>query len=307
MENKNYIKTLGVFVMGWALSGFGLTHMLETEPVTNTVAAQKANVGIPLKLTLSLVNASDNVASASGIRVDMIQCSKNQPYNRNSYNCQPLSQEGKNTIGNPMRKQSQFTDENGQVSFNAAYPDKYTSPTTHFHIMVYDRYNNLITSSQFDFPDVVYPTPSAFYAAGGKNPTAILLNDPTANPPLLVTGNATAGFVATRSIFIPEDTSGISLHEAGETTQVSNLKNFPNPVTNGTTFAFQLTQASEVEITVTDNTGVNVKTLFTDNLQAGPHEIEVDLGGLQKGVYFYKLQVSNNSGTFSEAKKLIKA
>lgn len=192
------------------------------------------------------------------------------------------------------------------VTFTANYPDKYAAATTHFHVMVYDRFNTLVTASQFDFPEVVYPTMAAYYAAGGKNPATILINDPTANPPLLVTGNAVSGFVGSRSIFIPENTSGVIQYENGDTSALSDLKNFPNPVVGATTFAFHLSQASEVEITVTDPSGTQVKNIFNDNLMAGAHEVEVDLGGLQKGIYFYKLQVSNNNGTYSQAKKLLK-
>lgn len=298
------MKTLGVFLMGWALSGFGLSHVLESN---GQVKAEETKATVPLTLTLSLINATDNTAANSGLRVDLVQCSQRAPYNRNAYNCQPLSQENTNRIDNPAIKQSQYTNANGQVTFTTHYPDAYAAPTTHFHVMVYDRFNNLITSSQFDFPDVVYPNMKAYYDAGGKNPGVLLVSDPTSNPPVLVTGNATAGFVGSRSIFIPENTDGDPLYESAGTSQLSNLKNFPNPVVNATTFAFQLTQSSAVEITVTDNTGVNVRTVFSDNLRAGAHEIEVDLGGLQKGIYFYKLHISNNSGTFSEAKKLIKA
>lgn len=304
MKTTHFTKTLGVFLMGWTLSGFGLAHMLDAKQAQPTPTQH--SIKVPLKITLSLVNAAENTASGSGLRVDMVQCSQRQPYNRNAYNCQPLVQDGRNTIDNPMVKQSQYTDANGQVTFSAAYPDKYTAATTHFHVMVYDRYNNLITSSQFNFPDVVYPTMDAYYKAGGKNPATLLTNEPTSNPPIVVTGNATTGFTAVRTIFLPENTNGNPFFESSATTQLSGLKVFPNPVVNGTTFAFQLTQPSEVEITVTDNTGVLVRKVYEDRLASGTHEIEVDFGILQKGIYFYKLHITNGSGTFSEAKKLIK-
>lgn len=305
METTHFFRVLSVFLMGWALSGFGLTHILKGTPPS---ATQKTAItaGVPLRLQLSLLDASDNTAVTSGFRVELSQCSLQRPYGGNAYSCQPIQDEAKNSITNNANRQSQYTNAEGLVTFTAAYPDKFTAPTTHFHIAVYDRFNVLIASTQFDFPATVYPTITAFYKAGGKNPVDILKEDPTANPPLLVTGNPNAGFSASRVIFIPANAAQTAQLDVEGGQQLSNLKNFPNPVVNATTFAFHLTETSEVAITVTDGTGTHVKRVFNDNLTAGAHEIEVDLGGLEKGIYFYRLEVSNSNGTFSEGKKLIK-
>ena len=86
----------------------------------------------------------------------------------------------------------------------------------------------------------------------------------------------------------------------------SNLKTFPNPVATYTTFAFNLSQASDVEIIVGDLGGAQVKTVFSDKLSSGPNEIEVDLNGLQPGIYFYRVQLSNQKGSFIQSQKLVK-
>ncbi len=40
METNNFTKALGIFLLGWTLSGFGLAHFLDLKP-TETVEIRK--------------------------------------------------------------------------------------------------------------------------------------------------------------------------------------------------------------------------------------------------------------------------
>ena len=71
--------------------------------------------------------------------------------------------------------------------------------------------------------------------------------------------------------------------------------NYPNPFNPETTIAFDLPQASSVELQVFDVLGQTVRTLVAEGLSAGSHQVVwdgLDAPGskVSSGVYFYRLQ-----------------
>jgi len=114
------------------------------------------------------------------------------------------------------------------------------------------------------------------------------------------------GYRVAHTIEIPSG-NFVNIEDVRDTVvQINNLKTYPNPVKTHTTFAFELNEQSDVEILVGDISGNQIRSVYKNKLEAGQNEIEVDLGGLSPGIYFYRLQLANQKGTFSQSQKLVK-
>jgi CubicO group peptidase (beta-lactamase class C family) len=71
---------------------------------------------------------------------------------------------------------------------------------------------------------------------------------------------------------------------------------FPNPVTSRSTISFQSAQSGEITLSIYDVNGKLVSTLFNGNMQKGiQHQITVDAGKLNSGIYICRLQTSAGS------------
>lgn len=77
-------------------------------------------------------------------------------------------------------------------------------------------------------------------------------------------------------------------------------QNFPNPFNPSTKIQFYLPAASDVKLTVYDNTGRVVSVLVDGNLNPGYHESVFNASNLSSGIYYYKL----TTGNFSETRKM---
>lgn len=78
-------------------------------------------------------------------------------------------------------------------------------------------------------------------------------------------------------------------------------QNYPNPFNPETKIKFQISNSSEVKLTVFDNAGREVAVLVNHKLTPGNYEYNFNAKGLSSGIYFYKLSSEN----FSETKKMI--
>jgi len=67
-------------------------------------------------------------------------------------------------------------------------------------------------------------------------------------------------------------------------------QNYPNPFNPTTVIAFQLSEASEIELSVHNIAGAKVATLAKGKFTQGRHEIEFDATGLASGIYIYLLK-----------------
>lgn len=83
------------------------------------------------------------------------------------------------------------------------------------------------------------------------------------------------------------------------------LQNAPNPFTGITTISFNLTDDTNVRLTVTDYTGASVKTITDKFYPAGSHQIEFNASdnNLSKGSYIYRLETDYG---FKTGKMIIK-
>ena len=76
----------------------------------------------------------------------------------------------------------------------------------------------------------------------------------------------------------------------------------PNPFSSTTTLEFNLSETKNVSISITDVMGRIVKPIQTKYLQQGNNKIEINLSELNHGIYFCKINSTENSLTI----KLIK-
>ncbi len=69
------------------------------------------------------------------------------------------------------------------------------------------------------------------------------------------------------------------------------LPNYPNPFNPQTVIRWTQPEAGDVELSVLDVTGTEVRTLVRQRMSAGEHKVIFDAEGLASGVYFYRLSV----------------
>ncbi len=70
-------------------------------------------------------------------------------------------------------------------------------------------------------------------------------------------------------------------------------QNYPNPFNSSTVISFSLPESSQIRITVYDLLGSLVATLTNAFYLPGRHQIIFDGGGLESGIYIYRLTIEN--------------
>jgi protocatechuate 3,4-dioxygenase beta subunit len=150
----------------------------------------EGKTGVPLRLTLNMVNVNNACAPILTAMVYVWHCDKDGYYS------------GYNQNGVDMRGQTfcrgQATDTNGRVAFNTIYPGWYPGRATHIHFRVYLALD-LQATSQLAFPNSVTSDiySSSLYVAKGQNPTTPtndgIFSDGVAYQMATVTLNATTG------------------------------------------------------------------------------------------------------------------
>jgi protocatechuate 3,4-dioxygenase beta subunit len=121
--------------------------------------------GVPLQLTLNVVDMSNACAPVTTAMVYVWHCDKDCLYSG-------YSQPGADLRGQTFLRGVQTTDTNGQVAFATIFPGWYQGRATHIHFRVYLALD-LHATSQLAFPDDVQSAAyaTAQYAARGDNPT----------------------------------------------------------------------------------------------------------------------------------------
>ena len=157
--------------------------------------------GLPLTVTLTVVNVNNSCAAVSGANVEIWQCDAAGHYSE-------YSQQGFDGSGQTFLRGIQTTDANGQVTFTTIYPGWYGGRATHIHVDVF-RNGSLVKTTQIAFPETVSSAvyASGVYAAKGQNSTSNasdnVFSDGTTSELATLTGNTTSGYTATLTIGIP--------------------------------------------------------------------------------------------------------
>ncbi|MCF7814078.1 MAG: FG-GAP-like repeat-containing protein [Candidatus Cloacimonetes bacterium] len=107
---------------------------------------------------------------------------------------------------------------------------------------------------------------------------------------------------------IVENSSDFTYIQKRNSVIISNIYNYPNPFNPTTMIFFELTQNSEVQLTIYNMLGQKITTLVDENLEAGQKQAAwngTDREGkkVTSGIYFYELHVKDTD--YTSTKKMI--
>jgi hypothetical protein len=95
-------------------------------------------------------------------------------------------------------------------------------------------------------------------------------------------------------IFPVVDLSTQSIDDAQFINGIRMSQNFPNPVVEQTEIRFELQNSADVTCFVSDMNGRMVRVIEAGQLEAGQHNMTLDLSDLSAGSYFYAIQAGSN-------------
>lgn len=154
--------------------------------------------GVPLTLTLTVVNVSSGCSPVAGASIDIWQCDADGRYSE-------YAQPGYNGQGQTFLRGIQVTDAAGRATFTTIYPGWYMGRATHIHVDV-AMTGRSVKVTQIAFPEgitsAVYRT--GVYATRGQNPTTNagdnVFADSLASELATVTGDPASGYMATFTV-----------------------------------------------------------------------------------------------------------
>jgi len=165
----------------------------------------EGKTGIPLTLTLTIVNSNNSCAVISGARVDIWHCDKDGYYSEYS---EPGYLGTQDNTGKTFLRGIQLADTNGQVKFTTIYPGWYTGRVTHIHVEVFVN-SVLKLTTQLAFPDALNTTVynTSLYSAHGQNSIVNtsdqVFSDSYSSELVTITGDTTNGYAATFKVGVP--------------------------------------------------------------------------------------------------------
>ncbi len=89
--------------------------------------------------------------------------------------------------------------------------------------------------------------------------------------------------------------------ETGIPSDYSISQNYPNPFNPTTKIKFALPKSGMIKIIIYDLLGRKVETLVNSEMEAGYHEINVDVNNLPSGIYLYRME----AGSFTSTRKFV--
>ena len=88
-----------------------------------------------------------------------------------------------------------------------------------------------------------------------------------------------------------------------EITTITEAMASPNPFFQNFNISFNILEQAHVRIDLSDVLGKTVKMITSQRLQAGPHEVHVNVSGIPSGIYFARIQVGNGVKTLRVVKR----
>jgi hypothetical protein len=83
----------------------------------------------------------------------------------------------------------------------------------------------------------------------------------------------------------------------GEVADRIGLNIAPNPAANSTRISLNLTEETKLNIQLVDVTGRVARDVYAGGMGAGSFNFDVDLRGMESGIYFVRVGVNNDTVT----------
>jgi protocatechuate 3,4-dioxygenase beta subunit len=150
--------------------------------------------GLPVVLTITVVNANSACSPVAGAVVDIWQCDAQGQYSQ-------YAQPGYDGRGATFLRGIQTTDASGRVTFTTVYPGWYAGRATHIHVEVTVN-GRSVKVTQIAFPENVTAAVygSGVYASKGQNPTSNsrdnVFSDGVTGQLATLSGDTTSGYTA---------------------------------------------------------------------------------------------------------------
>jgi len=171
--------------------------------LTNFVRSdiREGKSGLPLTLTITVVNASNACSPVANAAVDIWQCDAQGNYSE-------YAQPGYNGTGQTFLRGIQTTDAAGRVTFTTVFPGWYQGRATHIHVEV--KVNNVavkVTQIAFEESVIAAVYATGGYASKGRNPTSnasdMVFADSLSSELATITGgDTTNGYTASFTVGI---------------------------------------------------------------------------------------------------------
>lgn len=193
-------------VNGSIANALALTGIVRSDIRASIAGANGVATGVPLQISIELVNTNSSCADLSGYAIYLWHCDALGRYSMYS----------SGVTGENYLRGVQATGSDGRATFQTIYPGCYAGRMPHMHFEVYrstdaaSSWSNKIKTSQIAFPTDVS---SAVYATSGYGSSASnaaqisfstdnIFSDGYTSQLATVTGSVSAGYVATLRVGI---------------------------------------------------------------------------------------------------------
>jgi protocatechuate 3,4-dioxygenase beta subunit len=188
---------------------FNRSNVLSNLDGTNTQA------GIPLTLTVIVLDSGKSCAPYANAQVDIWHCNSAGIYSDQSV---------ENTLSDTWLRGYQITDEGGRVTFSTIVPGWYAGRTTHIHLRVRSSYssasstNDGTNTTQLFFDQTLIDSLATSvipYSAEGQNPTTnasdhVYDGETDGANLLTLSGDDSTGYTAAVTLHLPITSEGTS-------------------------------------------------------------------------------------------------
>jgi len=282
-----------------------ICNPLDRSNVTTNSSDGAVQTGVPLTLTLTVVNLDADCGVVSGARVDIWHCNKDGYYSGYANQSGGLSTDSNSYLGKDFLRGYQMTNAAGQVTFTTIFPGWYYPRATHIHLDTFvDSVLQKQTQVAFDKTIANTVQTSTLYAAHGANTTlnandsvfgeinttdtstsgsaATDLTDLTLN----ITGSVAAGYIATYTIGVHLGTTGVK----NTTSEIKVLSAYPNPVIDKLVLS-QPYASADVKVRIMTIDG---RSIATGILPVGATATSIDVSGFASGMYMLAAEYPGN-------------
>jgi protocatechuate 3,4-dioxygenase beta subunit len=176
--------------------------------ITSNLDGTSTQSGIPLALTVTVIDAQKGCVPYVGAQIDIWHCNAAGVYSDIA---------GENTTAEQWLRGYQITDAEGRVTFKTIVAGWYAGRTTHIHLRIRSSYSEASSTSdgtnttqcffEQTFVDTLATTVTP-YSAEGKNPTTnasdrVYAEQEDGANELTLTGDDTSGYTAAVTIALP--------------------------------------------------------------------------------------------------------